>query len=248
MQFHILESGSKGNCTIIKSTNTTIVIDCGGTIAYLKEHFKQVDVDYTEIDGLLITHSHSDHCKQIKMFEKSMVYTPFVIDSVKKQTLIEPYTVFKINDLKILPIALSHDCAITVGYIISDGKETLACVTDSGYLSNNNIELIRGADYYIFESNHDPEMLMHAKRPEFTKKRILSDNGHMSNEYASDILSHLISSKTKEIVLAHISLEANTYQLAYDTLIKTLDEKGIDYQNIKIKTAKQFETVSSETN
>ena len=93
------------------------------------------------------------------------------------------------------------------------------------------------------ESNHDPEMLLNTRRPKGIKNRILSDYGHLSNEDCGYALLQCINEDTKEIVLAHISEEANTRELAYNSLIDLFDRKGIDYQDIKIKAAKQFEII-----
>lgn len=243
MKYYVLASGSKGNCTVVKSKNTTIMIDCGITQKYLKESFAEIGLDYQDLDGVLITHSHSDHLNNTRIIKDLNVYSPFKISGLNRNHLIEPIDVFTINDLEILAIPLSHDTDITVGYVIYDGTETLVIVTDTGYLSERNIKIIRNANYYIMESNHDPEMLLNTRRPKGIKNRILSDYGHLSNEDCGYALLQFINEDTKEIVLAHISEEANTRELAYNSLIDLFDRKGIDYQDIKIKAAKQFEII-----
>ncbi|MGI6509901.1 MAG: MBL fold metallo-hydrolase [Erysipelotrichaceae bacterium] len=243
MKYYVLASGSKGNCTVVKSKNTTIMIDCGITQKYLKESFEEIGLDYQDLDGVLITHSHSDHLSNTRIIKDLNVYSPFKISGLNKNHLIEPIEVFTINDLEILAIPLSHDTDITVGYVIYDGIETLVIVTDTGYLSERNIKIIRNANYYIMESNHDPEMLLNTNRPKGIKSRILSDYGHLSNEDCGYALLQCVNEDTKEIVLAHISEEANTRELAYNSLIELFDRKGLDYQDIKIKAAKQFEII-----
>ena len=241
MKYYVLASGSKGNCTIVVSKNTKIMIDCGITQKYLIESFKKIGLNQQKLDGVLITHNHGDHLNNTKIIKDLNVYSPFKISGLNRNHLIKPIEVFTIKDLDILAIPLSHDSDITVGYVIFDGEETLVIVTDTGYLSDRNIKIIRNANYYIMESNHDPEMLLNTTRPKGIKNRILSDCGHLSNEDCGYVLSQCISEDTKEIVLAHISQEANSSELAYDTVINILNKKGIDYQNIKITVAKQFE-------
>ncbi|NLZ75626.1 MAG: MBL fold metallo-hydrolase [Erysipelotrichia bacterium] len=243
MRYYILASGSKGNCIVVTSKNTSIMIDCGITQKYLKESFDQIGLEYQGLDGVLITHSHSDHLSNTKIIKDLNVYSPFKISGLNKNHLIKPIDVFTIKDLDILAIPLSHDTEITVGYVIFDGQETLVIVTDTGYLSDKNIKIIRNANYYIIESNHDPEMLLNTIRPKYIKNRIISDYGHLSNEDCGYALAQCISEDTKEIVLAHISQEANTAKLAYDTVIEILNKKEIDYHNIKIKVAEQFEII-----
>lgn len=244
MHFTILASGSKGNCTVIDSKDTRIILDCGSTKNYLSDCFKKMDFDYHHADGLLITHAHKDHISQIKMFTDIEIYSPIAFVGIKSR-IIKPLEIFKIKDLTILPIPLSHDCEKTVGYIIFDGQETLVYMTDTGYVSNRNAELIKHADYYVIESNHDPQMLMQTKRPMMIKKRILSDNGHLSNEDSALLMSRCINGNTKEIILAHISQEANDLSLAYNTMLNTLKDKGVYSQDIFIKTMEQFEMFDS---
>ncbi|HPW53674.1 MAG TPA: MBL fold metallo-hydrolase [Erysipelotrichaceae bacterium] len=241
MEYYVLASGSKGNCTVVKSKDTMIMIDFGITQKYLKDSFEEIRLDYQDLDGVLITHAHSDHLNNTGFIKNLDVYSPFKISGLNRNHLIKPLDVFTVKDLDILAIPLSHDTEITVGYVIFDGQETLVIVTDTGYLSDRNIRIIRNANYYIMESNHDPEMLLNTTRPKYIKNRIVSDCGHLSNEDCGYALSECINEDTKEIVLAHISQEANTIELAYETVIEILAKKGIDHQNIKITAAKQFE-------
>ncbi|MBO4218143.1 MAG: MBL fold metallo-hydrolase [Erysipelotrichaceae bacterium] len=246
MYFYILASGSKGNCAVVGSGDTRIIIDCGPSVSYLKDSFEKIGVDYRKCDGLLITHSHTDHIKSVRMFADLPVYAPFPILALAHEKIIDPYKPFTIGCLTIVALALSHDCDICVGYVITDGKETLVQITDTGYISQANMQLIRGADYYIFESNHDPEMLMNTDRPDWLKKRILSDSGHMSNEYASDMISRAITDRTKQVILAHISQEANDYDLAYYTLKNLLVSRRQYRPDLYVRAIEQFEIYCSQ--
>ena len=106
-------------------------------------------------------------------------------------------------------------------------------ITDTGYINRKNQDKLRNKEAYIFESNHNTEMLMHGKYPMWLKKRVLSDEGHLSNEQSSYYLSHLIGDKTKKIVLAHLSEENNTPEIALETLKDALKEEGIKFNNIE---------------
>lgn len=240
MRFHVLESGSKGNCTVVESAGSSLIIDCGGTRKYLEKCFSEIGVDRHQAEALLVTHEHSDHIRQIKMFSDLKLLVPEPILNIENETVIKALELVKVGPFTILPLPLSHDCSHTLGFIIHDGKETLVSVTDTGYLSHANEELIRGADYYIFESNHDTDMLMNSNRPGYLKDRILSNNGHLCNDDSAIILSRVIGSNTREIILAHISEECNTPALAYNTLIDTLDRNRIDYSHCRISVARQY--------
>lgn len=243
MKYHVLASGSAGNCTVVESGGQFVIIDCGASKRYLKQCFESLKLDPLQARALLVTHAHSDHVKSLSMFRQLPVYAPCELLSLSDEILVEPYEMFTVGPFSIEPLALSHDEPDTVGYILSDGCQRLVSVTDTGYLSQRNAELIRDADYYIFESNYDVAMLMNSDRPFSLKTRIVSDAGHLGNQQAGQALAAAVGPHTKEIVLAHISRECNTRQLAYDSLIETFESYSIDPNRFKITAAGQFEMV-----
>lgn len=236
MRFFILASGSGGNCSVIQSESTTILIDCGITKKNLTQKFHIIGLEYQQIDGMLITHTHYDHTGYIAQFKDIKKYAVAKVDNCQK---IEFYQAFTINDLKITPLALSHDSEDTTGYLIQTAYQTLVYITDTGFIGEENLPFIRNVDYYIMESNHDVQMLLATNRPLFLKRRIINDVGHLSNIDSAMYLVDALGDKTKEIVLVHVSLEANTESLAYQTLTEVLQERNVYYQNIKIGVATQ---------
>ena len=252
MEVSLLNSGSAGNCCIIRSEHTTLMIDCGApTQKYLKKAMAEVSVSVSDLDGVLITHSHSDHIRWLNMVRQVPVYSycPLVCRNSKKQELpinhhlIVPDEIFEINDFIVQTLGLSHDAGNTLGFVITQKTtgERLVYVTDTGYFPMSYQEDIRGADYYIFESNHDPEMLMKTSRPLYTKQRILSDLGHLNNQDAAALLASSVTGHTKKIVLAHISREANTENLALGALESALASKGYCLQDFDAEAAGQFD-------
>ena len=229
MRIDLLCSGSKGNSCLIRHQNTQLLIDCGSTKKYLMESFKKVNAKVDDTNGVLISHAHSDHVSQLKHFNH--------LDVIPNQKLI-------INDLSIQFLGLSHDSPHTIGFVVESDSEKLVYVTDTGYVPNQIKPYIANADYYIFESNHDVNRLMQTKRPMFLKQRILSDSGHLNNEDSSLNLTSLINAKTKNIVLAHLSEEANTQDLALDTFSDVLLRKDLHPQGIDVRAAKQFEILT----
>lgn len=242
MKFALLASGSKGNCCLIEDENSSIVIDCGATKKYLSECFETLQHDYKRSDALFVTHTHTDHISQLKMFDPITTYSrcPLQTNNFKRITTFEE---IEINSLKVKEIPLSHDSEIASGFIVENDDKKLVYVTDTGYIKEEYLPLLKNADYYIFESNHDVEMLMETKRPMFVKQRILGDMGHLCNEDCASILASVVGEKTKEIVLAHISEEGNDRNKAKEVLIDTFKQKQIDYKKIRIVSAPQFEMV-----
>ena len=242
MKIYALASGSKGNCFIICCKDTNIMIDCGTTKKYLVDSFSRINMNIKDIDALLITHDHSDHISQIKMFKDLNIYSPVSILNIKTYD-IKAFQSFDINNVNIMPIMLSHDAKNTVGYIIDDHEEKCLYMTDTGYVNDRYLSLFTDLDHIIIESNHDVEMLMNSHRPLYVKRRIFSDNGHLCNEDCANVLSNIICDNTKDVMLAHVSMEANTYDKALAVNLAYLNDHNIDISHIDFKVCRQFEIV-----
>ena len=243
MKFYVLASGSKGNCSVVVSKDTVLMIDCGCSKKYMQDSLKSIGYTLDDITSLLLTHAHTDHIRSVDALSNIPVYASFEVLNRRNEMDVVPYETFTIQDIQVTPLALSHDTDSTVGYVFDDGDERLVYITDTGYVSERNVEYIGNADYYIFESNHDIPMLMATRRPQFLKARIISNYGHLCNEESAQILSRCIGSKTKEIVLAHLSEEANTPNMAYNCLMHELSLIQFPVKNLKIYAAKQFEII-----
>lgn len=242
MIFDLLASGSKGNACLIRDEAMCVLIDCGTSKKYLLDQLSRLGVGLDEIDDVLITHDHSDHIAQIGVFRQHTVWSP--VNLPVPVVHVDAERRFLLGHLSVLPIALSHDSGDTVGYIIENGREKLVYVTDTGYVKDRYLEVMRGADYIILESNHDPEQLMRTRRPRYLKMRIMSDTGHLCNEDAASVLDAVVTSRTKMIVLAHISQEANTREAALDTASEHLLRYHHDLnRSLIIAAAGQYEPI-----
>lgn len=215
MKFTMFASGSKGNSFLAESHRTKILIDCGTTRKYLKSCLDAVHVSIEELDAVVITHAHSDHVSQIGMFKNCRIYSPVQLPDLNVQT-VSPKEDIAIGDILLTPLALSHDAANTTGYILKCQNEQLDYVTDTGYLNSAYYPALKNADYIIMESNHDIGMLMGSRRPQYVKSRICSDYGHLCNEDCARILDQIVTERTRSIILAHISQEANTCEKALE--------------------------------
>lgn len=239
IKFALLASGSKGNCCLIKNETTQIIIDCGATKRYLNGCFEQLQYDYHKADALCITHTHKDHVAQLNMFKELPTYSCATLER-ENVSYVQPYDQLQIKDMRITVLPLSHDCEGTVGYVIETQDQRMVYITDTGYIREDVKRYIANADYYVFESNHDIEMLMQTSRPVYVKQRIINDYGHLCNEDSAHVLTQVIGDKTKEIVLAHISEEGNHRQLAADTLINKIKARDLPANGVTIHAAEQF--------
>ena len=241
MRICVLSSGSKGNCSYIETKQHKILIDIGNSSAYVERSLRSIGVEPNEIDMILITHAHVDHIAGLRVFSKK--YTPkvYMTEKIFKESGLNISNVYNIpskyevDGITITSIKTSHDTEDSNGYIIEKDGNSVVYITDTGYINKRYFKKLYNKNVYIFESNHDPEMLMNNPRyPHHTKIRIIGDTGHLSNQDSAYYLSEFIGPNTKHVYLAHLSEQNNTDELALNTLKKKLKSKNIDFDNIMI--------------
>jgi phosphoribosyl 1,2-cyclic phosphodiesterase len=247
MDLTLLASGSKGNSFVIQDQGTKVMIDCGTTKKHLIEGLHKLHLEINDLDALLITHDHSDHISQIRHFKDLDIYSPVEISDIDTFR-VRPLQKFTINNLTFTPIALSHDALNTTGYIIEDGIEKLVYVTDTGYVNQRYIPMMKDADWIILESNHDVDMLMHTSRPQFLKQRIYGDDGHLNNEDCAQVLKQIVTKNTKMIILAHLSEQANTREKALEVTSEVLLDIEDINENLVVCAAGQYEMIRKGEN
>ncbi|MEE3426786.1 MAG: MBL fold metallo-hydrolase [Candidatus Enteromonas sp.] len=242
MKFSIVGSGSKGNACLIYNKDTLIQIDMGLPLKSLKKELDHLGKTINDIQALFITHEHSDHIVGIPLYHDRVdLYAGE--GTYASANPVEPFIPLEVGSMSIVPFPTSHDATNPMGYLIEEEGCRLGYVTDTGYLSDEALALIKDCDYYYFESNHDLKMLMDSARPAVLKKRIHSKHGHLSNIDSAIYMAELIGPRTKAIYLAHLSEECNTPEIALSSYHKTLDRKGIAHDHIKIVPASQWHVV-----
>lgn len=249
MLVSVLASGSEGNSTFIQTKNKKILIDIGMNNKYIVSKLAELNVSPSEIDYVFITHTHADHTGAMKVFFKNN--NPYVFLDEKMMSELDflcdyPNLCFDkgplyFDTLMVEIFKTSHDAPGSRGYIFKEEGESFVYVTDTGYINHKLFDQLSNHSLYVFESNHDVEMLMHGRYPAWLKKRVRSDEGHLSNQQSAFYLTKLIGPNTKEVVLAHLSKENNDPELAVSTLKESLKQNHIEFDNIKI--AKQRERV-----
>ena len=245
MKVIVLSSGSKGNTTLIATQKTKILIDCGNTCKYICEKLDNLKINPQSIDAILITHTHSDHINGLQVFLHKYNTKVYLTEKMMEElSFVENYSFindnnFNINDINIDVIKTSHDASDSQGFILTNDNKSAVYVTDTGYINIKYHEMLKNKDLYVFESNHDIEMLNNGKYPFHLRKRILSDKGHLSNYDSAKYLGDFIGDKTKYILLAHLSEENNTSELAYETLLDRLNICGKHVDNIIVAEQNQ---------
>ena len=242
MYFNVVSSGSKGNATLVVAKNTTILIDMGISLVRLKAGLEEINKKLGDIDALFITHEHTDHVNGLKHFSPKKIYSlegTLGID----YNVISAYTKINIKDIDIIPFFTSHDAHNPCGYVLECEDEKLVYMTDTGVFYNNNLPYLSNPNYLIIESNHDVGMLLKTHRTYELKCRIMSDVGHLCNEDSAIVAKDIIGDKTKEIVLAHLSEEANTSELALKAYHDIFKHFGIREGQILIRCANQHHSL-----
>ncbi len=246
MKYYILASGSKGNSAVFQTNDGHLLqIDMGVSLKYEKTQLAKYSINFNDIEALLVTHEHSDHIKGISAFDPSIIYCAKGTYEVPKANILEHYKVYTIAGFKITILPTSHDAINPIGFVLEADQEKLIYMTDTGYISQRNLNYMENPDYICIESNHNVKMLFETNRPAQLIMRIIGDYGHLSNEDSAMYISEIIGDKTKEIVLMHLSEEANTHDLAVSSFKKTLQSRKIDIHSIYIRAAYQYESISS---
>lgn len=234
INFCVLSSGSKGNCTYVQSGSQQVLIDCGLSAKQLEVRLAAIEVEPSSIDAIVISHEHSDHIRGLPVFVKRhkipvhLNHSTFEACSNFLQmpkTLIsffETGATFSIGDLFFESFSVQHDAADPVGFTICSAAGTaLSVVTDLGRVTHLVREQVKRAHALILESNHCPALLEEAPYPWTVKQRISSGTGHLSNQTAGDLLTELSNSSESRleiVVAAHISENSNCPERALSVL------------------------------
>lgn len=231
MRLCSIASGSSGNCIYVGSEATHLLVDAGISGKRVEEGLKYLELSGRDVDGILITHEHSDHIAGLgvlsRKYEIPIYASKGTIEAILNcknapdESLfheIQADTKVTIKDLTVNPMKISHDAAQPVAYRIGYGSSKVAVCTDLGVFNEYTVECLKGMDALLLEANHDINMLQVGPYPYYLKQRILGDRGHLSNENSGRLLNKVLCDKTKAVVLGHLSKENNLPELAYEAV------------------------------
>lgn len=248
MKVCVLSSGSKGNSTLVITDKVKILIDLGTTTSYVEAALNNLNVNVKEISHILITHSHVDHIKGLKVFIKR--YNPVILVTEDMKNVLEKelgnfrYEYYEdkkaiIDDLIVNVIKTSHDAEESIGFVLTNNNSSMVYITDTGYINQKYFKILSNNNLYVLESNHDIKMLMDGPYPYYLQQRVRGDKGHLSNKQASDYLCKFIGDNTRKIVFAHISEHNNSYEKVIETFNEELSKNDMKFDDVLI--AKQNE-------
>ena len=230
-----LGSGSRGNACYLETNSTKVLIDAGLSGRQIKLRLEQIGVDVEDLDGVVITHEHSDHIQGLKILGGKMGL-PVLCNSETARGIIgnlglkASYKIFttgetfQFQDLEIHPFSIQHDAADPVGFTVKVQGYKMGFCTDLGFASTLVSSHLKACDYLLLESNHDPELVQMCPRPFVYKQRVLGRAGHLSNQACGDLLAEITHPGLKHVYLAHLSQECNRESLALETVRAALQE------------------------
>jgi len=244
MHTSALASGSSGNSFFIEVNNQSFLVDAGISAKQIIERMDSIGKDASLLKGIFVTHEHVDHIRGIDVLSRKYSIPVFITkkcydnchiltNEASLINFISKDNVFDLNGVKILPFSKNHDANDPVSYSIMSKGKKVSVMTDIGIACNNVIKHTKDSNIIFLESNHDIDMLQNGRYPIYLKRRVASDNGHLSNYNAALLVLQHASSKLKHLVLSHLSQNNNTEEIAMKTIMSLLQHRE-DLKELKI--------------
>jgi phosphoribosyl 1,2-cyclic phosphodiesterase len=242
MQLYSIASGSSGNCIFVGTQESGILVDVGISMKRIREGLEAQALSLDRIDGILITHEHTDHISGLGPVLRKVPIPVYATEETiaaiwKKGNMqhispdlfhpIEPECALSLRDMEIMPIPVSHDAANPVCYTVCADGRKLGVATDMGCYSAELIHYLKDCDSLLLEANHDINLLQVGSYPYALKMRILGDAGHLSNDASARLIEDLLHPGLQHVVLGHLSKENNFPELAYQTVSYELENSEV---------------------
>lgn len=246
LSLSILGSGSSGNCAVVRTERTRLLLDAGLSAKQIVLRLERVGLRPGDLDGVLLTHEHGDHTQGLEIlcrkFSLPVFATPLTQESLMQSAftkarplwrLMASGTAFEFRDLRIECFSVPHDAVDPVGFLIEDGDSRLGVLSDVGFITNLIRERLRGAHTLFIEANYDAPMLeADTRRPWATKQRISGRHGHLSNEQAAELVQALAHDGLHHVMLGHLSDDCNDPDVARKKIFSALLQAGLRDVNI----------------
>lgn len=252
MKIYNFASSSSGNCSLVCTESTKLLVDIGMSVKKLKEFLSALDMLIEDISAVLITHEHSDHIRGLGTLSRKYGLPIYATRGTIYEIVVRAGTgaipdvlfheitednEFQIGNIRILPLEVSHDAVQPVAFRFNADERKAAIITDLGCYDVKLVNKLKDLHVIVLEANHDVNILQAGRYPFALKKRILSNIGHLSNESAAKFLQEIISEDLHDVILGHLSKENNLPQLALKYMENAVFETGLanrDRLNIRV--------------
>lgn len=233
-----LASSSSGNCAVVSDGTVHILIDAGISARRIINGLQELGIQPEEIAGILVTHEHADHITGLPVLCRQIGAPVYTAEATARQIchrnaglerrffVFDPGNRFVIQDLIVGTFANSHDCACPVGYTVERSGRRLALCTDTGVITPEAREGVRGVDLLIGEFNYNADLLQAGPYPAYLKERILGQRGHLSNEMGGELAGWAVQHGARRVVLAHLSKENNQVDMALEAAGQAMERVG----------------------
>lgn len=223
----VLASGSRGNCALVATSSTRILVDAGLSGRETFKRLRAAGERPEEISAIVITHEHSDHVAGLQRLAKKLHVPVFitaqthqawsrtvrdekgVIPDLPKSEHFAPGRGFRVGDIEVMPFTIPHDAIDPVGFTFRAEGVKVGFATDLGYMPPSICDHLRRCSILVIESNHDVEMLRSGPYPWSVKQRVMSRVGHLSNEALAKFFTSDYDGEAEYLVLAHLSEQNN---------------------------------------
>ncbi|HMD31329.1 MAG TPA: MBL fold metallo-hydrolase [Candidatus Acidoferrales bacterium] len=244
----ILGSGSSGNCTLVETSTTRVLVDAGFNRKETLRRLASLDASIDRVHGILISHEHTDHIGGLANLSRTWnapvyitegTYDEYVrlvpqkqVDKLRGVEKVVRSKPFVIGDIEITPFTIPHDAVDPVGFTLRAEGFKVSIVTDLGYMPLLVRQHLRGSDLLVLESNHDLDMLKVGPYPWHIKQRVMSRTGHLSNDATSEFLADGdpegsgFDGQARWVVLAHLSSINNNPYVARQSAQEALDRRA----------------------
>ena len=235
-------SGSDGNCYLVESEGTALLVECGRPYFQIKDFLEAVAVDIDTLAGIVLTHAHGDHCRSARYLSEThrvpIYASKGTLSALNLQDLtmarpIESGRVYEVGQVDVKPFAVPHDCREPLGFRFETGSGRAAIATDLGWVPHNVARQFRDVDLLILEANYDPHLLHTGTYPYFLKQRVSGTYGHLSNSAAGEAIAACRDRAPSAVWLAHLSEQNNSPKHALQTVSRILRRHGLSHVPIK---------------
>jgi phosphoribosyl 1,2-cyclic phosphodiesterase len=236
----VLGSGSSGNCAVVRSERTRLLVDAGLSSRRITQRLEAVGLRVEDLDGILLTHEHQDHtyglemlCRKhdVPLFATSLTQETLMQSAFTKARpkwkLMQTGAAFEFHDVRIECFPVPHDAVDPVGFVIQDDESRLGVLSDVGFVTNLIRDRLRGAHSLFIEANYDTHLLeADTKRPWSIKQRISGRHGHLSNDQTAELVQCLAHEDLHHIVLGHLSDDCNDPDMVRQRISAVLQDAG----------------------
>ncbi len=229
MNVAILGSGSKGNAVVLEADGARILVDAGFPARTLARRLAAADIAPESIEAVVLTHEHGDHvsgaCSAARTWGWRVFATAGTIAATPGLPALRPHAIAPgecvvLDSMRLQCVRTPHDASEPIA-IVAEAPSTGARVGiayDLGHVPMGMEQALRHLDALILEANHDDEMLRTGPYPVVVQERIAGSHGHLSNRAAADLARRVAHRGLRHLVLAHLSQNNNTPEVARATV------------------------------